>query len=362
MKVAIVHDDFIQHGGAEKLIFAVLEMFPDATLYSTFFTEEWKKKIYNKFPDIKLKASFLQKWLMVSKFYKFYALLFPIAIESMDFSGFDLVISSSARYAHGIVTKPETKHIAYVNSPARMWWEEYIYFGSSFKLLRKVPLFLLRQWDFIASKRPDFIIANSSYISEKIRKYWDRDSTVIFPFHEMEGILKEEVKKGDYYVVVSRLESWKNIDIVIKACEKEKKELLIVGDGKDINRLKSISNSKYIKFVGRVSKNRLIEIYKKSKALIIPQKEDFGIISLEAQSFGKPVIAYGAGGVLDTVINKKTGLFFNKPTSESLVFAIQSFEMMTIDPKQCILNAHRFTKTAFKDSLLTFINKNVKYQ
>ena len=301
MKIAIVHDDFVQSGGAEKLVLVMLEIWTDADLFTSFISENWKNKLRKQFPNLKIVTTFINRLPLVEKFYKYYAFLYPMAFESMDLRKYDVVVSSSARFAHGVITLPKTLHVSYVNSPGRMIWEPASYFSKPIGFFQNVILSYLRIWDYIASKRPNFIIANSKTSQLRISKYWKRESEIIYPFYDFNKNINLTFKTNtkDYFLIVSRLEDWKKIDIAIQACTNLKEKLHIVGNGSSEKYLKSLSNSKYVKFMGQLSEADLIKQYKDCKALIITQREDFGITSLEAQSFGKPVIAYKAGGALD---------------------------------------------------------------
>lgn len=361
MKVAIVHDDFIQDGGAETLVLAILEMFPNSSLYSSYFTQEWIRKINDTYPNVSIKYTFMQKLPLVKYLYKLYAPLYPFAIESMSLDEYDVVISSSSRFGHGVITKPETKHFSYVNTPGRMFWNEFSYFGKKPNFVIRIILHILRQWDFVASNRPDVIIANSLTVQKRIYKYWNKDSTVIHPFvsYPLSDTSYLKKKRSTYYLIVSRLTPWKRVDIAIEAAKRRKTKLVIVGKGKDYERLNSISDKRYVEFKGWISQAELLELYRNCRGVIMTQEEDFGMVSVEAQSQGTPVIAYNKGGASETVINKITGLLFEHQTADCLSSAIEVFEGMTFLENECILNAYRFSRDRFQISLKKLINKYV---
>lgn len=346
-KIAIVHDDFVQHGGAEKLVECMLEIFPKAELYTSIITEDWRTKLTNQNPNLKIRTSFLDKLPLKIQLYKVFSFLYPIAFYLFDFNNFDLVLSSSARFAHGIRTPKDTYHIAYVNSPGRMIWEPSKYFNKFLLPLIYPLIILLRVWDRYVSVFPDIIIANSNTVKNRIKKYWGRPSKVIYPFFDLKKMPRLDQSQKGHFIVVSRLEKWKRIDLAIKACEITKEKLVIVGTGRYKKQLERMANSNYVEFVGRLDDDDLVNTYLNSKALIITQKEDFGITSVEAQALGVPVIAYKAGGALETVLKEKSGVFFEQQTAKSLADSIKAFREIEIDPQVCIMHADKFSKEKF---------------
>ncbi len=359
-KVAIVHDDFIQNGGAEKLVLCFLEIFPQADLFTSIISEEWEGKLLKLNPNLKISTGFINKVFRKSRLYKSLAILYPISFFLFRFKGYDLVISSTARFAHGIRTDKKTLHIAYVNSPARMLWEPLPYFNKFLVPFLYPFILVLRMWDKLASSMPDVLIANSKTIQNRIKKYWNRDSQIIYPFHDLNKNSVVKVNKGEHFIMVSRLEKWKRIDLAIDACNRLKQKLIIVGEGKYKKALEKTANQRYVKFMGRLSDQDLIDSYIGSKALIMTQKEDFGITSVEAQSFGVPVIAYKSGGASETVIDGKTGIFFENQTIDSLAKAIEEFGKIEIDSKVCTIQADKFAKGKFIRRILEAVNINGK--
>lgn len=367
MKVAIVHDDFIQHGGAERLVLAMLEIWPQADLYGVIATDQWCEEIKKKFGK-ELKTSWLQKFPFRDKFFRQYYSLYPLAIESFRFDDYDLVISSSARYAHGVITKPGTVHIAYINSPARFLWEER--FVSINTLIRPI-INWHRVWDKVASQRPDYIVANSKTPAQRIKKYWGREADqIIYPFVDSERfsrlgsdprkIVKSAFVGSDpnlvskpYFLVVSRLVGWKRIDMAVEAGRDLGLNLIVVGSGPDLSRLKKMSGPT-IKFLTEIDDRELVSLYTNCQALIMTQAEDFGITSLEAQAVGKPVIAYRGGGVLETVIEGVTGVFFDEQTKESLKTTLSQFDPRLYIGDNCTTQAKNFGKERFKNELQKF--------
>ena len=370
MRIALVFDDLIQNGGAEKLFMTFLEIWPDADIFTSVISPQWESKL--KLLNRNVKPSFIQKLPFAVKLNRLYAalLLHPIAFELFNFTNYDLVISMSARFAHGVITKPNTCHICYINSPGRMFWEEHEYFEN--ERLMKLPIIgnlvfylvsfnlgLLRLWDYIAAQRCDYIIANSKTPQARIKKYYNRFSTIIYPHVDFEQInlcLKDVPNaKEDYYLVISRLVPWKKIEIAIQACEKLNKKLVIVGEGPDRKRLQSIAK-KNTEFLGYVSFEKKVELLRNCSALINTQFEDFGIVPLEAMSCGKPVIAYGKGGVLETVIPGKTGEFFFEQTVAGLTRVLTKFNPRDYDYATCVNQAKLFTKEKFVNEIKNFVD------
>lgn len=375
LKIAIVHDDFIQHGGAERLVLAMLEIWPQADVYGVVASKGWQEEIKKLPPKADqsmtetrkdIKTTWLQNIFLGHSFYRYYYTLYPIAIESINLDGYDLVISSSARYAHGVLTKPGTVHIAYVNSPARFLWQDNLAPKSIFA---KPILSWHRCWDKVACHRPDYVIANSKSPAKRIKNYWGREAdSVIYPFVDLarfeDGSPSKEVDLSisnkfnlnkQYFLIVTRLNKWKNVDIAINACRNLGFNLYIVGSGPDFNRLNKLS-SENVKFYTNVTDLELVHLYKNCQALIVTQEEDFGIVSLEAQAAGKPVIAYGSGGSLETVIEGETGLFFTEQTEQSLKSALLRFDPKPLLRENCIRQARNFSKERFISDLSSFVN------
>jgi glycosyltransferase involved in cell wall biosynthesis len=359
MKTALVYDRVNKWGGAERVLLALHEIFPEAPLYTSVYDEKtasWAKV----FPEIK--TSFLQKFPFAKSNHEFFAPLMPLAFESFDFSGFDFVISVTSEAAKGIITKPRTIHICYCLTPTRYLWSQYEgYFNNPvLKFISKPFVNYLRGWDKIAASRPDKIVAISTEVKNRIEKYYGRKSKIIFPPVNTSMIRINRVNERKYYLVVSRLVKYKKVDLAIEVFNKLSLPLVVVGSGREEKRLK-IKSKKYIRFVGEVTEKDLVEYYKHAKALIMPQEEDFGIVSIEAQSYGVPVIAYNKGGALDTVIPGKTGYFFERQTPDSLESVIKLFEEKGNDIKTdvCVENAKRFSKERFKREFVDFV-KNVR--
>ncbi len=329
-KVAIVHDWLVNYGGAERVVEAFLSIYPDADIFTLVYDE---KKMGKIFPKEKVHASFIQKWPLSTKLYTKFLKFMPKAFESFDFSSYDLVLCSSSSCAKGVITPPFVPHIAYIHTPMRYAWDQYFdYKNRSGKLTR---FFMerwmkdIRLWDYVSSQRIDKIIANSKYISRRIKKYWNKDSAVIYPPVDTDRLSPNQKEAEDFFVVFSRFVPYKRIDIAIDACAHLNKKLVVIGSGSEEASLKALASSypnAQITFTGRISDDEVKDYLQRCKALIFCAEEDFGIIPVEAQACGRPVIAYKKGGALETIIEGKTGLFFDEQTSLSLEKTIKKFE------------------------------------
>jgi len=386
MKIALVHDDLIQHGGAERLFEAMMETFPEADVFTSMTT--WESSPKGRNPSGldddgptrrvnrvgKVQTSFMQKLPLKEKLYRHYFMLYPLAFESFDFTNYDVVLSSSTRFAHGVITRPETLDICYMNSPGRMFWEPHTYFSSSPPHLLTSPFVsYLRLWDYTAAQRVDHFIANAKTPQARIKKYYGRDSEVIYPFVDLErfavGIRQQALGNSKenqtnayslmpnaYFLIVSRLAAWKRIDIAIEACNQLKLPLKIIGEGPDFPRLKKLAGPT-VELLGRLTDEEVVSYYQSCRAFLFPQKEDFGITPLEAQAAGKPVVAYKDGGALETVVEGKTGEFFHPQTAKSLAETLRYFDTVQYQSEDCLSQAGRFSKCCFQTKLKDFITE-----
>lgn len=362
MKVALVYDRVNKWGGAERVLLALHKIFPDAPLYTSVHnphTASWAS-------IFRVKPSFLQNIRLARSNHEKLALLMPSVFESFSFDKYDLVISVTSESAKGIITKPGTKHICYCLTPTRYLWSGYdSYFSNkSLRLLSKPAVAYLRSWDKHAARRPDTMVAISKEVQERIKKYYGRESMVIYPPVEI-GTSGQVVGKntnknsGKYYLIVSRLSKftkYKRIDLAIEACNELSLPLVIVGSGNWKEELQQMAGPT-ITFAGQVNDQELEKYYKNSKALIFPGVEDFGLTVVEAQGFGKPVIAFRGGGALETIKEGKTGYFFDEQTKTSLVAALKNFDKMSFDPEECINHADKFSFNEFKSSFQKLVKK-----
>jgi glycosyltransferase involved in cell wall biosynthesis len=358
MKVALVYDRVNKIGGAERVLETLHEIWPEAPLYTAVYYPSgapWAKKF-------KVIPSFLNKFPLAKRYHEAYPWLTPLAFESFDFSDFDLVISITSAEAKGIVTKPKTKHFCYCLTPTRYLWSGYEeYFQNRFfRFLSKPVVNYLKEWDKIAAQRPDAFIAISKNVQKRIKKYYGRDSGVIYPPVDIEKfqIPKTQAPKSDFFLVVSRLVPYKKIDLVVKAFNQLDLPLKIIGSGSQMRNLKRMAK-RNIEFLGELTDQELLSYYQDCRALIFPQEEDFGLVPLEAQACGKPVIAFAGGGALETVIEGKTGTFFKSQKTKVLVEKIKNFKEKNYQPEDCRTNAERFNKTIFKQNFKKLVEKMI---
>jgi glycosyltransferase involved in cell wall biosynthesis len=357
-KIAIVCDWLTDLGGAERVILALHQLYPDAPIYTSIYN----RSNLPQFGNADVRTSFLQKMPGAKKKHQRYLAQMPLAFESFDLDEFDVVISSSHSCAKGIITKPDTLHISYCHSPPRYLWDgshQYVKEYPWPKILKKtlIPSVLhdLRVWDRAAADRVDLYVANSHYVSGRIKKYYRRKSEVIHPPVELEPFVEEE--RDDYYLAVGRLIPYKRFDLIIDAFNQLKRPLKVIGVGNQLKKLQKMA-SPNIEFLGMVPEDTLRNYYQYAKALIFPQVEDFGITPLEAMGHGCPVIAYGAGGALETVKDNESGLFFNEQSTEALVKAVEAFEHKQFDPQEVRGQAEKFESAVFAEKLSSFVDKS----
>ncbi len=362
MKIALVHDHLAQQGGAEKVLEVLAEMFPEAPIYVLLYRQE---NVDKYFKGRKINSSIIQRLPWGVKHYRWYMALMPMAVEFFDLSDFDLVISSTSSFAKGVITQPETLHICYCHTPTRYLWSDthqYISelrYNKYFKKIISLILNYVRIWDRQAADRVDKFIANSRTSQIRIKKYYRRDSSIIYPSIEEEKFYISD-KQEDYFLAGSRLVPYKRIDIVIEAFKQTDKKLKIFGDGLDLDRLKSIAgDNPNIEILGRVSDEKRSELFSKCQAFINPQKEDFGITIVEAMASGRPVIALGHGGATETIIAGRTGEFFDEEKVESVLEAIKKFDVNKYNPEEIRAQAMKYSKENFKKNLMNLIEKEL---
>lgn len=372
MKIAIVHDWLVTYAGAEKVLEQLINIYPNADIFSLvdFIENDKRDFIKNK----QVTTSFIQKLPFAKKKYRNYLPLMPIAIEQINVSEYDLIISSSHAVAKGIITGPNQLHISYIHSPIRYAWDlQHQYLKESgldkgFKgLIARYMLHKIRNWDYRTSNGVDYFIANSEFIQRRIWKVYRRESEVIYPPVDVSAFTLLE-KKEDFYLTASRMVPYKKIDIIVEAFSKlPNKKLVIIGDGPDFEKIKSKAGSN-IKLLGYQPFEVLKDYMQRAKAFIFAAEEDFGITPVEAQACGTPIIAFGKGGSLETVIGlneeeKPTGLFFYKQTSEAIVEAVNKFDKTSqlILPVNCRENALRFSPERFSQELKKFIDTKLTY-
>ncbi len=367
MKFAFVADWLVTFAGAERVNKAIYDLYP-SDVFCLISNNETLQKI--GIPLEKVKQSFISKLPFSQKKYRNYLALFPIAIEQFDLSEYDVIISSSHAVAKGVITKHYQLHISYCHTPIRYAWDLYHQYLREAKLekglksfIAKLILHYIRIWDLSTINRVDYFIANSKYTAKRIKKIYNREAEVIYPPVDIENFeLKED--KENFYLCASRMVPYKMIPMVVETFSHlPEKKLIVIGDGPDLKKVKEIAkNKKNIEVLGYQPFEILKDYMQRAKAFIFAAEEDFGIIPVEAMACGTPVIAFGKGGVTETVIDKKTGVFFYKQTPTSLKEAIENFEKIEdkINYKEIRKNAERFSETTFKEKFKTFVDNKIK--
>ena len=364
MNVALIHDHLAQDGGAEKVLKALSDIFPDAPIYTLLYE---KKNVDKYFKDKHIETSIIQKLPGGVSHYQWYMPFMPMAVEFFDLRKFDLVISDASAFAKGVITSPDTLHICYCHTPTRYLWDytnQYINelkYKKYFKKIISLVLNYIRLWDRQAADRVDVYIANSKTVRKRISKYYRRESRVIYPPVEIDKFHISDSIEDKYFLIGGRLAPYKRVDLAIEAFVKTGKKLKIFGDGVDLPRLKNIAGKhRNIEFLGRVDDKEKDELYSRCQAFINPQEEDFGITVIEAMASGRPVIAYNKGGAAETVIDNKTGILFNEQTADCLAEAVNNFDSSKFNPWEIRRHAERFSTENFKREIEKFINEEYK--
>jgi len=360
VKIAIVHDWIVSLGGAEKVLKEIYSLFPQADVFTLFYKKSSLIELGIK-PE-KVKASFMQKIPFVDKKYRYLLPIMPYAVESLNLTEYDLVISSSHAFAKGVLTGSNQIHISYIHTPMRYAWEMYHRYLRDFRLDRGLRKILagyvfnkIRLWDLATSNRPDYYIANSEVVAKRIRKFYGKDSLVIYPPVDVKKFSVRE-KKEDFYLTAGRLVPYKRTDLIVEAFSKmPDKKLVIIGEGPELKKIKSKAG-KNVTVLGHKPKDTLVDYLSKAKAFVFAAEEDFGILPVEAQACGTPVIAFGRGGARETVIEGKTGLFFMEQNGDSIVDAVYRFEKMNLNVFEIRKNAERFSSDRFRERIKDFIS------
>lgn len=326
MKIAIVHYWLVNMRGGEKVLESICNIFPDADIYTHVVD---KKAISTKLKSHPIYTTFIQRLPFAKKYYAYYLPLMPLALESLDLTKYDLIISSESGPAKGIIPSPTALHISYVHTPMRYVWDMfYTYWGTSYWLKRFIFQYImhkLRIWDSSSSLRTDYFIANSSFVAKRIKKYYRRDAAIINPPVNIDHFKPVDNPQADYYLWLGELTAYKRPVDAIKAFKQNGKKLIMVGNGDKYKHIQKYLTSN-IQLLKKVNQDELIKLYQHCRALIYSGIEDFGIIPVEAMACGRPVIAYQGGGVLDTVINGKTGVLYQDLSAEGLNKGINQFE------------------------------------
>lgn len=356
MRVALVHDWLVTMGGAERVLEEFARLFPEAPIYTGVVIPERLSPLLRSHPLI---PSFVQRWPGAKKRYNRYLPLLAYAFEQFDLSGYDLVLSSSASVAKGVLTRAETAHVSYIHTPMRYAWDFYSQYRDQEAkgLTRRLmgPVFhWMRLWDRLSADRPDVLIANSHTVEARIAKHWHRRAQLIWPPVDVDriGLSREP---GEYYLVLSRLVRYKRADLAVEAANRARLPLLVAGDGPDRRRLERLAGPT-VRFLGRVDEATRVALLQGAKALLFPGEEDFGITPVEAMAAGRPVIAYGRGGLTDSVEPGVSGVFFQEQTVEALLAALEAAAALPWDREQIRARAARFRPQVFREAVTRVID------
>lgn len=354
MNIAIVHDWLSEFAGADKVLFQLKQIYLDADIYTSIYDP---KKV-PQFAKYKVYTTYLQKLPLSKRLRSIMVPLMPLAFEQLDLSKYDLVISNSTSAAKGVITRPNTCHISYCHTPTRYLWMPEMDQRASSSWLRRHVNKSLKVWDIAAVARVDAFIANSENVRNRIAKYYHRDSIAVAPPVDTSFFnpKKEDIKKEDFYLFVGRLIPYKKADLVIEAFNILGLELRIIGTGPEEKRLKRLAQNN-VKFLGRASDDVYYKNLLSAKALIFPSEEDFGIVPVEAMACGTPVIAYGAGGATETVVDGITGEFFTPQAPEALIKVIKNFDSKKYKFENLRSQAEKFSIEAFRSSFKETVDK-----
>lgn len=356
MRVALVHDYLNQYGGAERVLEVMHDIYPDAPVYTSIFDSAAMPPSY---ATMDIHTSFMQRLPGVMARHQSYLPFYPLVFENFDLSGYDVVISNSSAWAKSVITEPGTLHICYCLTPMRWAWRyrDYVQrerLGALARAALPPVINYLRVWDVAAANRVDAFIAISRAVADRIRKFYRREATIIYPPVDTEAF-QPSGSADDFYLVASRLIPYKRVDLVIEAFNQLGLPIKIVGDGRDRSDLQRRAQSN-IEFLGRVTDEELRDLYARCRAFIFPGEEDFGIAPVEAQACGRPVVAFAAGGALDTVVDGVTGTYFHEQSPEALAQAVRRLEAVSWDSTTIRTNAERFSTASFQASFSSYVH------
>ena len=359
LKVAIVHDWLNQLGGAEGVLEALKELYPEAPVYTSIY---WPQAMPREYSTWDIRTSWLNRLPLIKTHHQPFLPLYPLAFEGFDLRGYDLVISNKSAFCHGVITPSRAVHICYCLTPTRFLWDYHHYVQHErvnplAGVLLSPILRNLRLWDKAAADRVEHFVAISESVRQRIQKFYRRDAVVIHPPVDVERF-SVQTEHEDYFLVVSRLIPYKRIDLAVEAFNRLRLPLKIVGDGRDRRRLQAMAGPN-IEFLGRVPDQQVEQLLSRCRAFVFPGEEDFGIAPLEAQAAGRPVIAYAAGGALETVVEGITGHLFQEQTVESLAEVVAGFDVAAFDGAAIRRHAQGFDTESFKTQLSAFVEEHV---
>lgn len=360
MKVALVHYWLVTMRGGEKVLEELCKMFPQADIYTNVYNPD---KISQVIKQHKIYTTKVNKFPLAKKLYQKYMPFMPNALMQLDLTDYDLIISSESGPAKGVCPSPNAFHLCYCHTPMRYIWDMYYEYAKKsnalIRLFMKMISPKLRIWDVTSSNLVDHFVANSSFVQARIQRYYNRKATVVYPPCDIEKYLNNPRNPKDFYLFFGQLVGYKRADLAIEACIRLKRKIVVIGEGKS-KKAKEYLKSGYVTFTGRVSNESVAEYLSNAKALLFPGIEDFGIIPVEANSAGCPVLAYKKGGAIDSIKESVTGLFFEEQTVDSLMNCIQEFEQKEnqfTDRKLFTEHVQQFSAKEFKNEIETLINE-----
>lgn len=361
MKIALLHDYLNQAGGAERVLLALSEIFPDAPIYTLVHNP----KRLSGFDNKNIKTSFLQKIPGAKSRIRWFLPLMPTAVEQLDLNDYDVVLSSSSGLIKGVITHPHTLHICFCYTPTRyLWSDAHTYHReiSDSKFVRPIlPYYLnkLRKWDYLAAQRVDHYISQSQFIADRIKNYYNRDSSaIIHPPTDTENYYTSK-QIGNYYLIISRLKPYKKVDLAVKAFSKMNIPLKVIGIGEEMEKLKKLAKPN-VEFLGHISEQEKRKYLSECIALIHPQEEDYGLTPIEAMASGRPVIAYNKGGATETVIDGQTGKLFNEQSWEELIDTVIKFKPEQYNPQELKQHAEKFNSHNFYTQIREFVDSKYR--
>jgi len=360
-RVALVHDFLLDLRGAERVFAAICDAWPDADVFTAVYDP---KGTEGRFEARHPQTSFLQRLKPTSRTFRPLLPFYPHAIESLDLRGYDVVVSSSSAWAHGVLVDPGAVHVCYCHNPFRYAWSEREATLHARSPLVRAPLRLLlnrwRQWDYIAAQRVDVYVANSHLTASRVRRYLGREATVLHPPVELERFRPVPVERiGAHYLVLAELMAHKRIEVAVRAFNALGRPLVVVGDGPELRRLRRMA-APNVRFTGRISDERVAQLLATSRALVVTAAEEFGIAAVESLASGRPVIALGAGGVRESVREGVTGAYYEHDDPDALARVVEGFEPLTIDPAACVESARQFGTDRFRDQLRRIVANAVE--
>jgi glycosyltransferase involved in cell wall biosynthesis len=359
VRVAFVHDYLTQYGGAERVLFEMRRLYPHAPLFTSLYDPH---AFEGRLAGVDVRTSFLQKLPGATRRFRELLPLYPRAFESLDLRDYELVISSTTSFAKGVFVGPRTLHISYINTPTRFLWYPQEYAPRLVPpMLRPVLAMFepsLRRWDLEAAQRPNVLVANSRNVARRIHEVYGRHSEVVHCPVDAAGF-EGEVSDGDYYLVMSRLLPYKRVDLAVEACSALGTRLIVAGSGPQEEQLRARAAS-CVHFAGQVDDEHRVQLIGGARAIIVPGVEDFGLVALEAAAAGRPVVAFAAGGSLETVVEGETGLFFSEPTAQALAHSLQRLPAVTWDRERLRAHARRFAPDEFRTRLAALIERSLE--